>query len=73
VARSLSVPYEGIAGRVVDETKNTLVIMGKDGAERRIPKKGCVFEFVLPGGEKTELDGESIAFRPFDRLKKMKR
>ncbi|HIH29829.1 TPA: ribonuclease P protein subunit [Candidatus Micrarchaeota archaeon] len=73
VARSLSVPYEGIEGRVVDETKNTLVILGKDGAERRIPKKGCVFEFVLPGGEKTELDGESIAFRPFDRLKKMKR
>jgi ribonuclease P protein subunit POP4 len=70
VAKSLSLPYEGVVGKVVDETKNTLVILGKDGAERRIPKKGCVFEFVLPSGEKAELDGESIAFRPYDRPKK---
>lgn len=72
VAQSLSLPYEGISGKVVDETKNTLVVAGNDGVERRVPKKGCVFEFALPGGEKAALDGDSIAFRPYDRPKKLK-
>lgn len=72
VARSLSLPYEGAEGVVVDETKNTLVLCGKGGLERRIPKKGCIFEFALPGGEKCALDGGKIAYRAYDRPKKLK-
>jgi len=71
VSQSLSRPYEGASGVVVDETKNTLVLSGK-GGERRIPKKGCIFEFILPSGEKAKLEGDGIAFRPFDRPKKLK-
>lgn len=69
VKDSLSDPYRGIAGIVVDETKNTLVIM-KGKAELRVPKRGCKFSFTLPSGKKAELDGDSIAYRPFDRPKK---
>ena len=72
VLQSLSLPYEGITGVVVDETKNTLVLSCKGGAEKRIPKKGCAFEFQLPGGEKATLDGDTIAFRPYDRPKKVR-
>lgn len=71
VARSLSLPYAGISGMVVDETKNTLVVR-KRGEEKTVPKKGCVFQFTLPDGRKALLDGGKIAYRPYDRPKKVK-
>ncbi|MCX8194622.1 MAG: ribonuclease P protein subunit [Candidatus Micrarchaeota archaeon] len=72
VVESLSLPYRKIEGRIVDETKNTFVIEGQDGIERRVPKRGCVFEFVLPSKRRVRLDGETIAFRPYDRPKKLR-
>ena len=72
VAASLSLPYEGISGTVVDETKNTLVLQARGGTEKRIPKRGCIFSFSLPGGKSATLDGNRIAFRPYDRPKKLK-
>ena len=71
VAESLSLPHRGISGVVVDETKNSLVLRTGRG-ERTVPKKGCVFSFSLPGGRKALLDGGRIAFRPYDRPKKVK-
>jgi len=71
VAESLSLPHRGISGMVVDETKNTLVLRTKTG-EKAVPKKGCVFAFVLPGGKKAMLSGGKIAFRPYDRPKKVR-
>ncbi len=71
VAESLSLPHRGIFGVVVDETKNTLVFRTRKG-EKTVPKKGCVFSFSLPGGQKALLDGGRIAFRPYDRPKKAK-
>ncbi|MCX6769778.1 MAG: ribonuclease P protein component 1 [Candidatus Micrarchaeota archaeon] len=71
VANSLSTPHIGISGTVVDETKNTLVI--SDGKkERVVPKNGSTFQFSLPGGKRAELDGSKIAFRPYDRPKKLR-
>lgn len=72
VVSSLSLPYIGISGMVVDETKNTIVIRGKDGLERTVPKRGSAFEFALEGGKKARVDGDKIAFRPFDRPKKLR-
>ena len=38
----------GVGGRVVRETRNTLVVAARAGArERRVPKVGSVFEFEL--------------------------
>ncbi|MCI4371896.1 MAG: ribonuclease P protein component 1 [Thermoplasmata archaeon] len=56
-----------LAGRVVDETRNTLVIE-VDGAEKRVPKHGSRFRFEVQGG--TEVDGDEIRYRPEDRVKK---
>ena len=64
-------PFAGIHGFVVDETKNTLVIRASEGG-KTVPKKGCVFQFTLPDGRKAALDGAKIAYRPYDRPKKMK-
>ncbi|MCX8198142.1 MAG: ribonuclease P protein component 1 [Candidatus Micrarchaeota archaeon] len=71
VAKSLSLAYQGIRGIVADETKNTILIRTR-GGEKRIPKKGCIFVFQLPGGRKAEVDGNTIAYRPFDRPKKLR-
>ncbi len=56
-----------VAGRVVDETRNLLVIETA-GAEKRIPKEGARFRFQIQGG--LEVDGDEIRFRPEDRVKK---
>ncbi len=72
VATSLSLPYRGLQGVVVDETKNTLVFLSKDGKEKSVPKRGCIFCFHLPGGKMAMLDGDCIAYRPYDRPKKVR-
>ena len=56
-----------VRGRVVDETRNTLVLEIR-GDEKRIPKHGSRFRFEIQGG--LEVDGEEIRFRPEDRVKK---
>ncbi len=56
-----------LTGRVVDETRNLLVIEA-GGAEKRIPKQGARFRFQIEGG--IEVEGDEIRFRPEDRIKK---
>jgi ribonuclease P protein subunit POP4 len=51
VAEATNPDAIGIAGRVVSETHNTLVIEGREGTERRVPKGSVTFEFVLPTDE----------------------
>jgi ribonuclease P protein subunit POP4 len=57
-------------GTIIDETKNTIKIEGMDNAERIIPKKGTIFVFEIPDGEKIEIDGDILSIRPEDRIKK---
>ena len=71
VAESSSLPHKGLKGLVVDETKNTFVI--RVGTEEKIvPKKGRIFLFTLPSKDKVRLEGGKIAFRPYDRPKKLR-
>lgn len=58
----------GIRGTVVDETKNTLVILTKAGT-RRVGKRISTFKFIA---DKTvfTVQGEEIAFRPYERIEK---
>jgi ribonuclease P protein subunit POP4 len=58
---------ERLRGRIVDETRNTLVLEVR-GDEKRIPKSGSRFRFDIQGG--VEVDGDEIRFRPEDRVKK---
>ena len=71
VAESSSLPHKGIKGLVVDETKNALILRVGNG-EKLVPKKGRVFLFTLPGKGKVRLEGDKIAYRPYDRPKKLK-
>lgn len=70
VKKSRNASQEGLKGKVVDETYNMLVVEGKDGKERRVAKKDCVFVFTLPDGRKVEVDGKLLVGRPEDRIKK---
>jgi ribonuclease P protein subunit POP4 len=55
----------GIAGRIVDETTNTLVI--GDGRARTVPKQGVTFALTLPDGERVIVDGDRLVARPARR------
>jgi ribonuclease P protein subunit POP4 len=59
-----------LKGTIIDETKNTIKIEGIDNCEKIIPKKGTVFVFEIPNGEKIEIDGDILSIRPEDRIKK---
>jgi len=70
VAESSHKGFEGIKGKVVDETKNTIKIEDDNGNEKIIPKKEVTLHFKLSDGSKVEIDGKIIAIRPEDRIKK---
>ena len=57
-------------GTIIDETKNTIKIEDANNCEKIIPKKGSIFVFELPNGEKVEIDGTILSIRPEDRIKK---
>jgi ribonuclease P protein subunit POP4 len=72
VVKSLNPHIVGIAGKVVDETRNTFTIL-HSGERKVIVKDTSVFEFVMPDGIVVEIDGKVIMGRPEDRIKKRTR
>ena len=54
----------GLAGTVVDETRETL-LLESDGGRKRVTKRGGSFDF---DGE--TVTGDRIAFRPQDRTRR---
>ncbi|HOB17846.1 MAG TPA: ribonuclease P protein component 1 [Candidatus Methanoculleus thermohydrogenotrophicum] len=67
VARASNPGHVGVAGRIIDETRNTLVIWTERG-EKRIPKRFSVFRFRLPDGTVVDVDGSSLEARPERRI-----
>jgi len=61
----------GLKGIIVDETKNLIVIEKEDGKEVKIPKVSATFRFTTESGEKVDVVGRDIAFRPHERAKKV--
>ncbi len=59
-----------VEGRIVDETKNMLVVASNDGREKKIPKFGGVFVFKLSDTVSVEVRGDSIVGKPEERLKR---
>ncbi|MBW3003309.1 ribonuclease P protein subunit [Candidatus Woesearchaeota archaeon] len=57
----------GIKGRVVDETKSTLTIL--DDQKKKLVKSNVVLEIEFQG-KKIRVEGEMLAKRPEDRIKK---
>jgi len=72
VVKSLHADYLGIKGKVIDETRKTLVIL--HGNERKtVPKDVAVFHFTMPNGAIVEIDGKAIVGRPENRVKRQVR
>jgi ribonuclease P protein subunit POP4 len=56
--------YVGIAGDVVDETRNTLLI---GAARTQVPKAACEFAFDLGDGTTVLVEGERLVADPARR------
>jgi len=69
VIKSSNPGYMGIAGRVIDETRNTLVIQHKN-KRKIVAKNVAVFRFTMPSGTVIEIDGKAVIGRPENRIKK---
>ena len=69
VIRSSHPGYVGIEGKVLDETRNTILILHKN-RKKNVIKNTTVFNFTMPDGTIVEIDGKTIVGRPEDRIKK---
>lgn len=67
VSKSTDAKKEGIRGKVIDESRNLLVLETKAGM-RKIPKKEATFLFEI-GKDKAEVEGNSLIGRPENRIK----
>jgi ribonuclease P protein subunit POP4 len=68
IRRATDPSLVGLRGRVVDETRNTILVETAKG-EKRVPKKGAEFAF---GSDEVRLEGDDLLFRPEDRIKKVR-
>lgn len=57
----------GIAGTVVEETRNMVFIRTGEKV-KQVPKKGLVFRFTLPSGTCVDLIGSVLAMAPEKRI-----
>ena len=69
VVKSSNPTHVGISGKVVDETRNVLVLLHQN-EKKSIIKNVAVFDFTMPDGAVVEIDGKVIVGRPEDRIKK---
>ena len=59
--------HQGLTGRIIDETKNLLIIETSKGI-KSIPKMHSRFQLHLPCGELVEIDGSVMALAPEKRI-----
>ncbi|XP_011297695.1 ribonuclease P protein subunit p29 [Fopius arisanus] len=72
VARSKCPSLVGIQGIILQDTRNTFRVIGKDDKIRTIPKEVVVLKIHLPGAT-LELFGKELCIRPAERaVKKFK-
>jgi len=72
VTKSTNRDSVGISGKIIDETRNTLVIR-QNNSDKIVPKETTVFQFTLSNGDVVEVEGNAIMGRPEDRVKKKPR
>lgn len=60
----------GVSGRIIDETKGTLVIKGKNEKTYIIPKDTSIFKIISADGVEAEVDGIKLVARPEERIKR---
>ena len=58
---------KGLSGRIIDETRNLLVIETPKGI-KRIAKMHSIFRVSLPSSELVEIDGSVLVLAPEKRI-----
>lgn len=69
IVKSSDPSVVGKGGKIVDESRNMLVI-DEGGKLKRIQKSTAVFRVTLPDGEKINVNGRKLVSSPEDRIKK---
>ena len=69
VSNSSDPTLVGIHGKIIDETRNTLVIK-QAGEPKLVPKITSTLMLTLPSGEEVEVDGAKLVGRPEERVKR---
>lgn len=69
VTKSSNLSNIGIAGTIINETRNTLIIL-QDNRKKTVVKNQAIFHFTFPDTSIVEIDGKILTGRPEDRLKK---
>lgn len=59
----------GIKGKVIDETRNLLIILHKN-KKKAVVKDTAVFHFKLSDGTIVKINGETLVGRPEQRVKR---
>jgi ribonuclease P protein subunit POP4 len=69
VAGSTDRGLVGLSGRIVDETRNTLLVETERGT-KRIAKSNTSLIFTLPDGQRARVSGSILISRPENRINK---
>jgi ribonuclease P protein subunit POP4 len=69
IVKSPHSDYVGISGKVIDETRNTFIIL-REGKSEVVVKDSAVFRFKFHDGTIFEIDGKTLVAKPEDRLKR---
>ncbi len=59
----------GLNGKIIDETKNTFIMLTDKKEKKTILKKDCIITFDLKNNQKVKIDGNILVARPEDRIK----
>ena len=70
VVRAANPAQEGIAGCIVDETRNMLVIETPRGT-KRVEKAHATFRLRLPGGTVVDVSGIALVSQPEKRISRI--
>lgn len=68
IGKYVKVKDKNIEGKIIDETKNTFLVLQKNKDTKMVLKKNNIFELKTDQGD-IEIDGKSILIRPEDRIK----
>jgi ribonuclease P protein subunit POP4 len=59
--------HRGIYGKVIDETRNTIIVRASSG-DKMIPKLHTCFRFTIEGGAMVDVDGSVLIMPPERRV-----
>jgi ribonuclease P protein subunit POP4 len=72
VVQAANPAQQGIAGRIVDETRNMVVIETPRGT-KKIGKAHATFRFTIPDGTVVDVSGSALVSQPEKRITSRKR